>query len=59
MRAKREGFLESIDKVLFEIRVEPIPEYHWGKTVGSSKIGASFGVDFLNRLHIRLSKCIC
>ncbi|KAL3857351.1 hypothetical protein ACJMK2_012027 [Sinanodonta woodiana] len=50
MRARREA---SLDTVLVEFKVE-LPEVHWGKSVGNSEIGASFGVDMVNKLHIRL-----
>ncbi|KAK3589128.1 hypothetical protein CHS0354_017094 [Potamilus streckersoni] len=50
MRARREA---ALDTVLIEFKVE-LPEIHWGKSVGNSKIGASFGVDMVNKIHMRL-----
>jgi hypothetical protein len=42
---------------LFEPLVDfliALPEFHWKKEIGNAKIGASFGLDFLNRIHLRI-----
>lgn len=51
-RVKRWGIL---DKPLIEFKIE-LPEFHWHKNIGSSAVGASFGIDFVNKLHLRISK---
>lgn len=52
VRLKRAG---DLNDVLLEFKVE-LPEVHWGKSVGNAKIGASFGVDMVNRMHLRISE---
>lgn len=52
VRLKRAG---DLNDVLLEFKVE-LPEVHWGKSVGNAKVGASFGIDMVNRMHLRISE---
>lgn len=43
----------DLNAVLLEFKVE-LPKVQWVKAVGNKDIGASFGVDMVNKMHLRI-----
>ena len=53
----RRGTEDILLKPLVDFLIQ-LPEVHWKKGIGSSAVGASFGLDFVNRLHLRVGESL-